>query len=48
MEIMFPPESCKLLTRLYGVTLQKVVFIILMDVEASNITLIEENKSTFR
>ena len=36
-----------MLTRLYGVTLQKMVFIMFMDMEASNITLIEENKSTF-
>jgi len=37
-----------MLTRLHGVTLRKMVFIMFMDMEASNITLIEENKSTFR
>lgn len=36
-----------MLTRLNGVTLQKTIFIMFMDVEASNITLIEENKSIF-
>jgi hypothetical protein len=45
---MLLPEGWQMLTRLYGVTLQKVVFIMFMDVEASNITLIVENRSTFR
>lgn len=46
---MFPPEGLQMLTRIYGITLQKMVFFMFIDVEASNtsITLIEENKSTF-
>jgi len=48
MEVMFTPEGRQMLTRLYGVTLQKMVFIMFLGVEASNITLIEETKSTFR
>jgi hypothetical protein len=49
MEVMFPPEGLQMLTRIYGITLQKMVFFMFIDVEASNtsITLIEENKSTF-
>jgi hypothetical protein len=35
-----------MLTRLYGVTLQKMVVFMFVDVEASNIALLEDNKLT--